>query len=443
MAKKNKFHVKEFEENNITVEEERKYRSPFILFFKNNGRLIFTISLLLSITVFIIAVSLTISNLKDSSIVMYESNGVIVSFDNTDNSIMNGTPITKEYANKLFDSSISNLDNLRGVVIRVREVPFKGGIIVFYSDNTALIKNNDGTYLRVFSVNGDYGVDEDGLINSSAVTIETTGERKTNNSLGISIIYLSDGSVEVTKDNNVFFIRNSDLTSNDIEFYTNLSLVSLPIKKEGNKVYYSKGTIKENNHIIVDGVKYDKTRDENTYHGIKITYYENGYAEVTKGDLSIIVEKSEHIKYYDGIFEIVENSISGEYDIKDLMDIKEVNIKNTNLEAVNYMIVLEETDNYEIHNVNKRLSNDYINFNVLVNGNMVNNKVLNNNLKDNDMNNGISLENNTYLLYEGKLEKLSEANIKLGLWISYEDITNEYMNSAFIGTVKVYVESLS
>jgi len=83
MAKKNKFHVKEFEENNITVEEERKYRSPFILFFKNNGRLIFTISLLLSITVFIIAVSLTISNLKDSSIVMYESNGVIVSFDNT------------------------------------------------------------------------------------------------------------------------------------------------------------------------------------------------------------------------------------------------------------------------------------------------------------------------------------------------------------------------
>lgn len=56
---------------------------------------------------------------------------------------------------------------------------------------------------------------------------------------------------------------------------------------------------------------------------------------------------------------------------------------------------------------------------------------------------GVSLNNNTYLLYEGNIEKLSTASVKIGMWIDYEDITNEYMNSAFIGTVKVYIESLS
>ena len=43
MSKTNKFRVKQFEKNKITVEEERKKHSPFILFFINNGKLIFTI----------------------------------------------------------------------------------------------------------------------------------------------------------------------------------------------------------------------------------------------------------------------------------------------------------------------------------------------------------------------------------------------------------------
>ena len=47
------------------------------------------------------------------------------------------------------------------------------------------------------------------------------------------------------------------------------------------------------------------------------------------------------------------------------------------------------------------------------------------------------------MIYEGEIEKLSELSIKIGMWISYENITNEYMNSAFIGTMKVYIESKS
>lgn len=443
MSKTNKFRVKQFEKNKITVEEERKKHSPFILFFINNGKLIFTISLLFSLTVFIIAISLTLSNIKDSSIVMYESNGVVVSFDGNDQSIINGTPITKDYASKIFNSNIEDKQDI-GVVIKIKERNFKTGTIIFYSDKTALVKYNNGEYLRVFSINNNYGINEDGIINRSAITKKVTGEIKTNSSLGITMLYLSDGSVEVTKENVTFFVRNSDLTSLDNKFYTNLSIVSLPITKEENKIYYSNGTIKENNYLLVDNRKYNKIKEITIHDNIKIIYYENNFAEVIKDNLSIIVEKSEHIIYDDNIFEIVDNSVNNDkIDPKDIMDIKNITLENNNQKESNYMIVLEETKNYQKHNVTRILPSEYINYNVYLNGNKINNQVLNNNIKGTSKASGLSLKNNTYLIYEGKLEKLSTVTVKIGMWISYETITNEYMNSAFIGTIKVYVESLS
>ncbi|MBQ8193294.1 MAG: hypothetical protein IJZ46_04430 [Bacilli bacterium] len=441
MSKTNRFHVKEFEDNRITVEEQRKNRSKFILFFRKNGNLIFIISLLFSLTVFIIALSLTISNIKDSSIVMYESNGVIVSFDETDNSILNGLPITKEYAIKVFESNTLEENNNRGAVIKIKEVNLTDRKIVFYSDKTALIKYTNGEYLRVYAINNNYGITEDGIIDRNTVTKKVTGQNKTNDSLNIKLLYLSDGSIEVTKDNTVLFVRNSDITSNS-SFYTNLSIVSVPVKAEENKIYYSKGTIKEDNYIIVDGKKYSNKEEKVVLDDIKIIYYENGFAEVIKGDLSIIVEDSNHIRYDDNIFEIIDND-KEVIEIKDVMDIKNINLKNTNTTKARYLIVIEETDNYEEHNIVKRLDTEYIYFNIDVNGNKINNNILNNNLKDNNDTNGLILNNNTYLLYEGILESLEEVSIKLGMWISYEKITNEYMNSAFIGTVKVYVEEIN
>ena len=441
MSKTNRFHVKEFEDNRITVEEQRKNRSKFILFFRKNGNLIFIISLLFSLTVFIIALSLTISNIKDSSIVMYESNGVIVSFDETDNSILNGLPITKEYAIKVFESNTLEENNNRGAVIKIKEVNLTDRKIVFYSDKTALIKYTNGEYLRVYAINNNYGITEDGIIDRNTVTKKVTGQNKTNDSLNIKLLYLSDGSIEVTKDNTVLFVRNSDITSNS-SFYTNLSIVSVPVKAEENKIYYSKGTIKEDNYIIVDGKKYSNKEEKVVLDDIKIIYYENGFAEVIKGDLSIIVEDSNHIRYDDNIFEIIDND-KEVIEIKDVMDIKNINLKNTNTTKARYLIVIEETDNYEEHNIVKRLDTEYIYFNIDVNGNKINNNILNNNLKDNNDTKGLILNNNTYLLYEGILESLEEVSIKLGMWISYEKITNEYMNSAFIGTVKVYVEEIN
>lgn len=441
MSKTNKFHVKKYDEDKskITIEEERKYRNPFILFLIDNGKLIFTISLLLTVTVLIIAVTLIFSNIKDSSIVYYESNGVVVTFDGDDNSIINGTPITSEYANKVFDSNLVDNNYFKGVVIKIGEKNIKNGIIMFYSDKTIIIKYNDGTYKRIFPINGNYGINENNEINANAIYKDLTCENKRNDKLGIDIIYLSDGSVIIDKDNVNFFVRNSDITSNDISFFTNLSGVSLPIKNDNNKIYYSNGTIKEKDYILVNNIKYLKIDEKKDHNNIKVIYYDNGYAEVIYNNTSIIVEKSEHINYDDNVFEIIDSNNSNNIiNIKDIMDIKGIKLENKNTSKANYMIVLEETNDYKKHNITRRLSTEYINYNVYVNGNIIKDKVLNNKL---DNTSGITNKNNNYLIYEGEIEKLSELSIKIGMWISYENITNEYMNSAFIGTMKVYIES--
>lgn len=440
MGKTNRFHVKDIEENEIVVEEERKQHSPFILFFIRNGKLIFVLSLLFSITTFIIAVGLALYNAKDSSIVMYESNGVNVKFNGSDGSFVNGTPITKEYASSLFSNSV-NSSTKAGVVIKVKEEKFDDRTIVYYSDNTVLVKYDDGTYLWVSSYNGDYAVDSEGRINPNASSKNLTGKTFKNEKLGITITELSDGSMEVTKGDDTFFVRNGDVTNNDNEFYTNLSGVSIPVSEDNEGVHYSDGTVKKGDHIIVDGREYG-IKDKKTIHdGIEIYYYENGYGEVVKDGLSVMVKNSDHIVYDDNILEIVDNDVL-DVNIDDVMDVKDITLENTNSEAVHYIIVLEETSNYAKYNINKVLLNDFINFNVYVGGKMIRNNVLNNNLKGREDLEGLEVKNNTYLLYEGSMEGLSTVTIKLGLWISYEDITNQYMDSAFIGTVKVYVEEI-
>ena len=442
MAKTNKFHVKEFEQNRITVEEERKYRSTFALFFIRNGKLIFWISLLFSLTLFIIAVYFAISNIDSSSIVKYESNGVLVTFDGNDSSIINGTPITEEYASKVFNSSINSISNNVGVVIKLKERIFDDRVIIYYSDNTSLIKYNDGTFMKVSSVNGSFGVSDDGIIDANATIKSVSGSLGENQNLGITVLYLSDGSGEVIKGETTFFVRNNDITNNEYLFYTNLSGVSLPIDRDGDLIYYSDGTIKDNGNIIVNNNRYEVVDKKYIFDNIVIIYYENGYAEIIKDDLSVIVRNKDHVIYDDNSLEIIDNSID-EINIKDIMDIKEITLNNTNTESVHYIVVLEETENYDRYNISKRLSNDFIRFSVYVNGGKFENNILNNNLKNNTLLEGLDIKNNTYLLYKGSIDRLTSLNLKLGLWIDYEDITNDYMNSAFIGTIKVYIESLS
>lgn len=437
MAKTNKFHVKEIkDEINYTVEEERKDRSPIYWFFKRNIWLIYGIVMFISIIISTITIYAVSKNLKGSTKVEYTDSGVTVTFDEGNNSILNGTPITESYASKLFDGTLAN-DINKGVVIRIKETTFELGTIVYYSDKTVLIKYSNGNYVKVKALNNDYGIMDDGTIKSGADSKNVSYEYKNNDDLGIKLLYLSDGTVEITKDNLTILLRNEDLTSTALEFITNLSGVSVPVSKDNNKIVFSDGkSIKEDNYIIVDNVKHYIVKEENIHDNIKIIYYDNGYAEVIHDDIDILVEKSEHIKYDDNIFEIVGGD--KEVNIKDFIDIKDIELDNKNNTDVEYIVVLEETSDYAKHNVSRRLPTEYIGYRLTVKDNNTVG-ILNNNIKDSKDYEGLELKTNTYLLYSGKLSSLEKADVKIGLWISYENVTNEYMNSAFIGTLKVYV----
>lgn len=437
MSKTNKFHVKEIkDEVNYTIEEEQKDHSPFYLLLKRNMWLWYVLTFMIALIVSTVTIYALSKNINASTVVEYDTSGVIVSFGEGNNSILNGVPITEEYASKLFNTSVLNEIN-KGAVIKVKEVEFDLGKIIYYSDKTALIKYNNGNYVKVKPLNNDYGVDEEGVIKSGAEINNVSCEYKNNDDLGITLLYLSDGTVEITKDNMVFLLRNTDLTSTPETFYTNLSGISVPVNKEGNKIYYSDGLIKEDNYIIVDGSKHYPVKEETIHDDIKIIYYDNGYAEVIQGNLDILVKESDHIKYDDNIFEIVDDT--KEVNIKDFIDIKSLELDNRNNKDKHYIIVLEETNDYNKHNASKRLLNDYIKYSIYLNGNKTNG-TLNDNIKDSNKYEGLNFTTNTYLIYEGTLKTLEKTDVKIGLWISYEDITNEYMNSAFIGTLKVYVE---
>lgn len=438
MSKKNKFYVKKInqEENKITVGEEKNYHNPFIRFLISNGKLIFTISLLLSVAVFIIALTLSLKNMGESSIVMYEENGVVVNFNGTDNSIINGTPITSDYALKTFVSNINEDNYLKGVVIRVDKKKLNGNTYMFYSDKTIIIKYKDNTYKKIYPVDNKYGIYDNGIINTKAITKDLTGEKKENQKLDIELIYLSDGSILVSGEDTNILVRNKDVTDKENIFYGNLSGTSILVEEKDNKYHYSNNIITYESFIEVNNIKYNKIKEKTLDNGIKIIYYDNDYAEVIYKDSRLVVEKKDHIKYENNIFEIVDNNKNEEnIDIKDIMNIKNIKLKNTNQDKAYYMIVLEESNNYNKYNIDKRLDTKYINYNIYVNGNTITNKVLDNKIEIKEN------KNNNYLIYEGYIDKLSELTIDIGMWISYENITNEYMNSGFIGTMKVYIET--
>ena len=437
MSKTNRFHIKKIEDEvNVTIEEERKDHSPFYLLLKRNQFLIYMIVLMLSLIVSSLTIYVIAKNIDISSVVEYEWKGVVVTFEDGNKSVIDGTPITKEYASKLFDTTLLNERN-RGAVIKVKETKFDEGTIVFYSDKTVLIKYKNGNYVKVKPFGNEYGVEEDGTIKAGADSRNVSYESKDNESLGIKLLYLSDGTVEITKGDAVFLLRNDDLTSGDNTFYTNLSMISVPVQKDNNQTVFSDGTVKEDNYIIVNGEKHYPTKEETIHDNIKIIYYDNGYAEVIQDDLDIIVQKGDHIKYDDNIFEIIDDN--KEVNIEDFINIKTVELSNKNDTEVKYTVVLEETSDYAKHNVNRRLANEYIDYSIYAEGKKIDG-TLNNNLKFSSEYNGIDKTNNTYLLYEGTLKKLETSDIQIGFWVSYENITNEYMNSAFIGTLKIYME---
>ena len=567
----NLFNFKEKNKDKIVLEEE-KIENPFLLFLKKYQKYILLLLLLLAIIFLIIGTYYLIKDLDSSKkIITNIDDSLVVKFDdsNTINS-SNLKPTNGGTANRKFYSRYGNIGLTEGVIFVVKTIDTPNGKITYYSDGSAKLVRNDGTIVRISSLdNGDYGINENGMIIIGAKTKTISITNTLHLSDGNTIVYYSDGSAEIitASDNITMLVRNSDriVTKNNELITVNPSGVSAEKDvKEINGIkytYYSDGTIKVekgNDVYIVRNSEDIDTSNGNFLNnneatiiktislkdGDKIIYFSDGSAIIEKDGESVSVRRSKDIIYDDDkVIEIIETKYANASSIKNTPDNKQIvyldngaaliknsdgtyeyvyensdikyddngniksidgdsadeishkttpdgtividlddgtsiiidsngylivdtdkiiydtdgniakildeedddeddsisdnhfTIKNIGEETIRYIIAIEETD-YEDDEI--KIDPIYLKFNIVIDSTYLNNQIFDKKLKiGTTLKDGSKITNNTYILYEGELEPGKEVDVNLGIWLDYTDITNDYMDSVFIGTIKV------
>ena len=333
--------------------------------------------------------------------------------------------------------------------------------ITYYEDGTIKIEKDN----KIYVIRNSEDVDLSNITfpNNNEATIVKIINLKD----GSKINYFSDGSAEIVKDNTSTMVRQSkDIIYNDnrvIEIietkYAHMSSErttldekeiiyldnggSLIKNKDGTYDYVyensdikydSNGNIKQANNLVneidhkttPDGVTIIDLKDGNS-----IIIDENGYR---------IVETDKIVYDNDGnIAKIV-----GEEDLNEDKSIYDNHfvIENKGKDKVRYMVAIEVSDNYQDY-APVKLNPIYLKYNLVANTTYLENKVLNNILPiDTVLEGNKKIDKETYILYEGVLDSGKNADITLGLWLDYDDITNDYQNSVFVGTIKIYSETI-
>ena len=333
--------------------------------------------------------------------------------------------------------------------------------ITYYEDGTIKIEKDN----KIYVIRNSEDVDLSNITfpsNNEATIVKTINLKD-----GSKINYFSDGSAEIVKDNTSTMVRQSkDIIYNDnrvIEIietkYAHMSSEkTTPVGKEiiyldnggaliKNKdgtydyvyensdiKYDSNGNIKQVNNLVneidhkttPDGVIVIDLKDGNS-----IIIDENGYR---------IVETDKIVYDNDGnIAKIVGEEDPSED--KSIYDNHFV-IENKGKDKVRYMVAIEVSDNYQDY-APVKLNPIYLKYNLVANTIYLENKVLNNILPIGTVLEGNKkIDKETYILYEGVLDSGKNADITLGLWLDYDDITNDYQNSVFVGTIKIYSETI-
>lgn len=253
--KTNIFRPKSVKDDKVTLEEEQLY-SPLLILFKKYGCLAVLFFFLL---VFIIIgiILFFIYNLATS----HDSNYVDgdLAFEYGDNNVT----ISETNRDSDWIDKYANVYKKEGIIFVVKIFEVSGDIITYYSDGSSKLVRSDGSIVRISRLpNGDYGIDENGVINSKSKRKSITITKKEELESGTIIIYYSDGSAEIIKDNVTILVRNSkriNLTSDNYELDDVApSGASYPLKVENvgkyKLTYYTDGTIKvedSNNTYIV------------------------------------------------------------------------------------------------------------------------------------------------------------------------------------------------
>lgn len=313
--------VKKIDEEKREIILEKKDK-PLFIFFRNHWLILFITALILSLTIFILAVIYTVSSIVNSNSPTISKVPISASFgDELTAKINDSGPLSEAYVNGLFNQDVSGYDY--GIILIndiVRNDKEKYSII-FYSDGTAKKVYDNGKIVRISSLdNGEYGISKNGDINVNARTLDITIARKEKFSYG-TITYYSDGSAEILDgDGNVIMlIRDSNsLSKNSILN----SIVAVYNEDNGTITKYTDGTtlvLKGNTYYITgrDDVNdtsklFKEIGRDKLSDGRTIIYFSNGSAVIKDGKDSISVRKSNAIN-------VVNNKI---FDIKDSYYVK-------------------------------------------------------------------------------------------------------------------------
>lgn len=326
--------VKKIDEEKREIILEKKDK-PLFIFFRNHWLILFITALILSLTIFILAVIYTVSSIVNSNSPTISKVPISASFgDELTAKINDSGPISEAYVNGLFNQDVSGYDY--GIILindTVRNDKEKYSII-FYSDGTAKKVYDNGKITRISSLdNGEYGISKNGDINVNARTLDITITKKEKFSYG-TITYYSDGSAEILDGDGkvIMLIRDSNsLSKNSILN----SIVAVYDEDNGTITKYTDGmtlVLKDNTYYITSGADVNDTSKlfkevgrDNLSDGRTIIYFSNGSAVIKDGKDSISVRKSNAINVINNkIFDIKDSNYVKVCDSKKLRDGRDI-----------------------------------------------------------------------------------------------------------------------
>jgi len=344
----------------------------------------------------------------------------------------------------------------------LKEENINGNKVTYYEDGTIKIEHGNNVYI----VRNDEDIDLSTLdfSNNNYATISKTVNLKG----GTKIIYYTDGSAEIQKSGESIMVRQSrDIVYTDDRI---IEIVETRYAKEASSrktprseeiIYldnggaliknpdgtyeyvYENSDIKyDNNGNIKNDVDTVKEKNHKTtpngtividlVDGNSIIIDENGYRVVETG--KIIYDPDGNIKGIEGELEKEDDDTS--------VSESSFVIENNGKDDVKYLVAIEVSDNYTDY-APVKLNPSYLRYNIVVNTIYLEEQLFNNQMKIGTvLQGGTKIEKETYILYEGKLKSGNKAEVNLGIWLDYDDITNDYQNSVFVGTIKVYSETI-
>ena len=325
----NIFKVKEKDEQRkrIVIEEE-KTKNPFLLFFRRHRMVFLLIIGTIIILSLLVSVGFAFSILRGS-------NDYDISYvEGGDKINSNNDPSIKDEDIK--KDLLGEESRSIGIVVLVKTVMSSSGdVISYYTDGTAIIVGANGKTYRVFPLkNGNYGVDDNGKVDSNAtkIYVEST---TTTLSDGTIITYYTDGTAKVELKGETIFVRDSNnvKTDNGSTFVSAApSGVSLAKNiSKGNTGSFIEFTDKST-YVSLDNTKYIVNRNkevsmrdgnisfdknnsfgvlgEKTYKdGNTITVFENGAAIITdkKGNVIYVKKSGDILLKSKSLYEISPN----------------------------------------------------------------------------------------------------------------------------------------